>query len=331
MTVTFNHFGIIGAGAWGTALAITLAKAGRQVTLWAHEPNVVTAINQTHENAVYLKSVKLDDKIKAISNLADLATCDAWILATPAQHTREVVKQVAAVAGPIKPIIIATKGIEQGTTALMSDVIGSILPNYPIAILSGPTFAIEVAKGLPTALTLAIKDKVIGENLIRAMSTPSFRLYLTNDVLAAQLGGAIKNVLAVACGIISGRQMGENARAALMTRGLTEMIRLGKVLGGRPETLMGLSGLGDLVLTCSSAQSRNMSLGIALGQGRSLKDIVAERTSVSEGIYTASAALALAKKHTVEMPIVEAVDAVLNGADLESTIAKLLARPLKEE
>ena len=331
MTHNFNHFGIVGSGAWGTALALTLARAGHKVTLWAHEAGLVATINEKRENDLYLKGVKLGTAIKATSDFADLASCSAWILATPAQHTREIAKRLAAHAKK-QPIIIATKGIEQNSSLLISDVVTSEIPGCAIAVLSGPSFAIEIARSLPAALTLAIEDKMLGENLTKAMATPAFRLYLTNDVKGAQIGGAVKNVLAVACGIVAGRQLGENARAALITRGLAEMTRLGTALGGRIETLMGLSGLGDLVLTCSSSQSRNMSLGVALGQGRALKEILAERISVTEGIYTASAAATLAKKHKVDMPIVAAVDAVLSGhADIESAIAGLLARPLKDE
>jgi glycerol-3-phosphate dehydrogenase (NAD(P)+) len=332
MKGTFQHFGIIGAGAWGTALATALGGAGRDITLWAHEKELVASINQRHENSIYLKGVPLDPEVKATSNFTELAGCDAFILATPAQHTREIARQLAQAAGDEKPVIIAAKGIEQKGTALLSDVVAAEVPHAPIAILSGPSFAIEVARGLPTALTFAIRDKTLGENLVQAMVSPMFRLYLSDDVTGAQLGGAIKNVLAVACGIITGRKMGENARAALITRGLAEMMRLGLALGARAETLMGLSGLGDLVLTCSSAQSRNMSLGIALGQGQALADILAARVSVAEGVYTAAGANALAHKHKVEMPIVSAVDAVLNRkADIDTTIAGLLARPLKQE
>ncbi len=329
----FKNFGIIGAGAWGTAIATALIRTGRDATLWAYEADIVSAVNTQHENKTYLPGVKLDTALKATNNLQDLVACDALVIATPAQHTRAIVKQLKAVLGDKRiPLIIAAKGIEQTSMALLSDVIAQELPQAPIAILSGPSFAIEVAKGLPAALTLAIKDKDLGEQLLQAMANPTFRLYLTDDVIGAQIGGAVKNVLAVACGVIAGRNMGDNARAALITRGLTELTRLGIALGGKAETLMGLSGMGDLVLTCSSPQSRNMSLGMALGQGKKLSDILGARASVTEGVYTAAAALKLAQKHNVDMPIVASVDAVLNrGADIDVMIAGLLARPLKTE
>jgi glycerol-3-phosphate dehydrogenase (NAD(P)+) len=333
MVHDFQNFGVIGAGAWGTALATTLVRAGRKTLIWSHTDQVATAINTSHENKDYLPGIKLPQALAATSNLADMAGCEALIVASPAQHVREILQKLA-LSTPLSttPIILAAKGIEQGTSKLLSDVVAETLPNQPIAILSGPSFAHEVAAGLPAALTLAIADKQVGEKLAAAMSLPIFRLYQTSDIIGAQIGGAIKNVLAVACGVISGRQFGENARAALITRGLAEMMRLGVAMGGRAETLMGLSGMGDLVLTCSSTQSRNMSLGFALGQGQKLADILASRTSVSEGVYTASAALALAHRYKVEMPIVTAVDAILNhGAEIDRTITELLSRPLTLE
>ncbi len=333
MAQAFNHFGIIGGGAWGTALALALLRAGRDVRLWAFEPAVAESINRQHENKTYLPDIKLDPRLKATNNFADIAACDVWILVTPAQHTRAIAAELVKAAGESKaPVIIAAKGIEQKTSALLSDVVTATMPQHPVAILSGPSFAAEVANGKPAALTLAIKDAGLGEQLLQAMATPTFRLYLTDDVVGAQIGGAVKNVLAVACGVIEGRDMGENARAALITRGMAELVRLGVAMGGRAETLMGLSGMGDLVLTCSSPQSRNMSLGMALGQGKALADILASRASVAEGVTSAAATLALAQKHKVEMPIVAAVDAVLNRkADIDVLIAGLLARPLKTE
>jgi glycerol-3-phosphate dehydrogenase (NAD(P)+) len=333
MTNSFKHFGIVGGGAWGTALALTLLRADCRVTLWAHEADVVSDINRHHENKIYLPGVELNVALKATNALSDLAVCDVLVLVTPAQHLRAMAKQLQAVtAGKSQPLIIASKGIEETTSALLSDVIATELPHSPVAVLSGPSFAIEIAKGQPAALTLAVKDKALGDTLLQAMATPAFRLYLTEDVVGAQIGGAVKNVLAVACGIIAGRGMGDNARAALITRGLAELTRLGVAMGGSKETLMGLSGMGDLVLTCSSPQSRNMSLGMALGQGKALQDILASRASVTEGVYTAAAAYKLAQKHKVEMPIVASVDAVLNRhADIDAMIAGLLARPLKTE
>ncbi|MDD3287889.1 MAG: NAD(P)-dependent glycerol-3-phosphate dehydrogenase [Alphaproteobacteria bacterium] len=329
----FDNFGVIGGGAWGTALASALARAGRSVSIWAREAEVVEGINKTHENTTFLRGVKLDPAIKAVSSLGDVAGCDAWILVVPVQHTRDVCGQLNAfnASGDI-PIVICSKGVEQNTLALPSIIIQEIMPGHPLAVMSGPTFAVEIARGLPAAVTLACEDRALGEALSQAVSCRAFRPYYCDDVIGAQLGGAIKNVLAIACGIILGQNMGDNARAALITRGLAEVMRLGAAMGGKMETLMGLSGLGDLVLTCSSVQSRNMSLGVALGQGKSLADIIASRNSVTEGVYTAAAAVALAKKHKVDMPIVFAVDAILNhGAVIDDTIRELMARPLKLE
>jgi len=327
----FQHFGIAGAGAWGTALAVTLLRGGRDVSLWAHEKETVADINQHHENKVFLPGVKLDAGLKATTGLAALAGCDALILAVPAQHLRAIAKLLHK-AGGGAPAIIVAKGIEQNSLALLSEVAADEMPDRAVAILSGPSFAGEIARGLPAALTLAIRDQDLGQALAQAMALPQFRLYLSDDIIGAQIGGAVKNVLAVACGIATGKKMGDSARAALITRGLAELVRLGTAMGGRAETLMGLSGLGDLVLTCSSPQSRNMSLGMALGEGKSLEEILGSRKSVSEGVYTASAALELAKKHNVDMPVVMAVDAVLNRhADIDAMIAGLLARPLKPE
>ncbi len=333
MTTGFQHFGILGAGAWGTALAQTLARAGRDVTLWAHAPALADAMRQLRSNVTYLPGIALDAKIRPTSSLTELQDCNAWLIAVPAQHVRTICHRLVDAAALLPgPVILTSKGIEQNTGALLGDIVALELPQHPVAILSGPSFATEVANGLPAALTLAVKDAALGNALIKSMATPAFRLYLTDDVIGAQIGGAIKNVLAIACGITAGRAMGENARAAIVTRGLAEIIRLGIAAGGRPETLMGLSGVGDLVLTCSSMQSRNMSLGLALGQGKALADILAARSTVAEGVTTAAAALALAQKYGVDMPIITAVNAVLSqNADIDAMITGLLARPLKTE
>jgi glycerol-3-phosphate dehydrogenase (NAD(P)+) len=332
MIKSFQHIGVIGGGAWGTALAAVMRRAGREALLWAREAEVVEAINARHENKVFLPGITLDAGIKVTGKLADLAACDVFLLVVPAQHTREMCRQMTKALAGTTPIIVCAKGIEQDTAKLLSEIVGEELPGRKLAVLSGPSFAGEVARDLPTALTLATTDKTLGEKLVAAIGTKLFRLYLTDDVTGAQIGGAIKNVLAVACGIAAGCKLGENGRAALITRGLTEMMRLGAAMGARAETLMGLSGLGDLVLTCSSLQSRNMSLGAALGEGQALAAILKQRAGVAEGVTTAAAARALAQKHKVEMPIVTAVDAVLNkGAALVDTIEALLARPVKAE
>ncbi|MGE4351846.1 MAG: NAD(P)H-dependent glycerol-3-phosphate dehydrogenase [Bdellovibrionales bacterium] len=332
MTV-FQHFGVIGGGAWGTALAQALRRAGRDVTLWVREAELADAIQTKHENTFYLPGVALDDNIGATHDMAALAGCDAWLLVCPVQHMRGICAQLREIGAPqTLPIILCSKGIELGTLKWPSEIVAEALPGHPLAVLSGPSFAKEVALDQPTAVTLACAQEELGQSLCHAVGSLSFRPYYSPDVLGAQIGGAIKNVLAIATGIAAGCRMGENARAALMTRGLAEMMRLGRCLGAREETLMGLCGLGDLVLTCSSMQSRNMSLGAALGQGRSLTEIMEERNSVAEGVPTTAAAMALADLKGVEMPIVQAVDSILNhGAAVSDVILALLSRPLKAE
>jgi glycerol-3-phosphate dehydrogenase (NAD(P)+) len=323
---------IIGAGAWGTALALAARRAGNDVVIWAYEAEIVTAINDVHENTLYLPGVALDPAIRATADLAEAATADALLLAAPAQHMRTTIAPLAGHLPPATPLIVCAKGIEQETLALMSEAVAAVFPQNPVFILSGPTFAADVAAGRPTAVTLAGSDLAAAQVLADRLSSDRFRPYSGDDVIGAQIGGAIKNVLAIACGIAEGRGFGDNARAALVTRGLAELTRLCLDKGGRAETMMGLSGLGDLVLTCTSAQSRNYSLGLALGAGRTLAEILGERHSVAEGVYTASAAVALAKKLGIEMPIAAAVDAVLNkGADIDVVIEALLSRPLRAE
>ena len=330
MPSSFKHFGVVGAGAWGTALAIALNRAGRDVSLWAFEPELAAVLDKKRENTTYLPGVKLPDGIKISNDLADMAECNGIILATPAQHVREICKKLAPYVKQPASLIIAAKGIELTTHRLMSEVVAETLPKNPVYVLSGPSFAGEVARNLPAALTLA--SEWGAENLALAISSPTFRIYTTDDIIGTQIGGAVKNVLAIACGIVAGRKIGENARAALITRGLAEIVRLGIALGARAETLMGLSGLGDVALTWTSLQSRNMSLGYELGQGKDLSAILANRNNVTEGISTAAATLSLARRHGVEMPIVGAVDLILRGnADIDVVIAGLLARPLRNE
>lgn len=334
MTSHYSHFGVVGAGAWGTALAAAIVRSGRDVTLWAREPEVAQDIVQNRENAVYLKGIELPCGIHAVSELAGLTSCDAFVLAAPAQHTCGMVTQLVSgrILGSESPVILAAKGIVQQGACLLSEAVAPVLSNNPLAVLSGPSFAHEVARDLPMALVLACRDSQVGEALVEAMGRAAFRLYLSEDVVGAQLGGALKNVLAIACGIVTGREMGDNARSALVTRGLAEMTRLGRAMGANARTLAGLSGLGDVVLTCSSLQSRNMSLGVELGQGRRLDEVLGARVSVAEGVYSASAALELASRYQVEMPIVAAVHAILNeGAEIGATIQALLARPMRRE
>ncbi len=327
-----NTIGIVGAGAWGTALAATARRAGRNVVLWAHEPEVAGAINATRENPHYLPGVRLDCCARATTVLGEAAAADAVLLVTPAQHLRATCAALAPHWTAGKPAVICAKGIEQATGAMMTEVVEAELPGAAVAVLSGPTFAIEVARGLPTAVTLACADVGLGQALVEAIGTATFRPYLSDDLIGAEIGGAVKNVLAIGCGIVEGRGMGDNARAALITRGLAEITRLAVAKGGHPETLTGLSGLGDLILTASSTQSRNYSLGLALGEGRTLAEVLGSRRAVTEGVWTAGAVVAMAASQGIEMPICAAVDAVLNrGADLDDTIRGLLSRPFRTE
>ena len=328
-----DRIAIIGGGAWGTALALTARRAGRSVTLWAREAEVVAAINRDRVNPLFLPDVALDAGIGATTELSEAAaSADALLLVTPAQHLRALASALAPLLPAEAPLVICTKGIEEKSGALLSEVVAESLPRARLAILTGPTFAAEVARGLPTAVTLAVKDAALGRALIAALGTRSFRPYLSADPVGAQIGGAVKNVLAIACGVVVGRRLGDNARAALITRGLAEMVRLALAKGGQAETLMGLSGLGDLVLTCTSLQSRNFTLGVALGSGRELGEVLAERRSVAEGVSSAAAAAALARRLGVDMPITTAVDAILNrGADIDQSIERLLARPFRSE
>lgn len=324
--------GILGAGAWGTALAVTARRAGRNVVLWAHEPDVAAQIVALRENPRYLRGVPLDEGIRPTSDPAEVTAADAVLLVTPAQHLRTVCTQMAGLWRPGVPAVICSKGIEASSGKLMAEVVAEALPAAPVAVLSGPTFAIEVARGLPSAVTLACADATMGSQLVEAIGTATFRPYLSDDVVGVQVGGAIKNVLAIGCGIVEGRGLGDNARAALITRGLAELTRFAVAKGGRAETLMGLSGLGDLILTAASTQSRNYTLGLSLGEGRRLADILAERATVAEGVWTAGIVVREAEALGIELPICAAVDAVLNrGAAIDDAIGSLLSRPFRSE
>ncbi len=332
-TRSVQKVSVIGAGAWGTALASVAARAGRDVTLWAYEPDVAASITSAHENKMYLSGVPLDPAIKATSDLAQAVSgCDALLLVCPAQALRAVTTNLAPHLPDNTPVAVCAKGIEQSSGKLMTQVLDETLPRAIPAVLSGPSFAADVARGLPTAVTLACADEKTGTALIDAIGIPTFRPYLADDLVGAELGGSVKNVLAIACGIVEGKQLGASAAAALTARGFAELTRLGVALGARPETLAGLSGLGDLILTCGSRQSRNMSLGAALGEGRTLSDVLGERVSVAEGVATAPAVVALAKSVGVEMPICEAVASVVAGdTSVDDAIAELLSRPFKRE
>lgn len=324
-----DRIGIIGGGAWGTALATVTHRAGRDVKIWAREADVVTAINTLHENTPFLPGVPLAPEIRATVDLGEAADSDALVLVTPSQFLRATCEALSPHLDLAVPLVICAKGIEIASGALMNEVIEQTLAKRIVAVLSGPTFAVEVAREQPTAVTLACPDASVGDSLTKALATPQFRIYQSGDVVGAEVGGAVKNVLAIACGIVEGRGLGDNARAAIITRGLAEMARLSLAKGGRPETLMGLSGIGDLSLTCNAMQSRNFSLGVALGQGRTLSDILSERNSVAEGVDTAAAVNALAGQLRVDLPICLAVNAIVNNnAEMDAIIAGLLARPV---
>ncbi|MBK1664221.1 glycerol-3-phosphate acyltransferase [Rhodospirillum rubrum] len=333
MNQIIDHIAVIGGGAWGTALAQTSRRAGRRVTLWAREPEVARAINATHENPDFLPGVSLDPGLHATADLAEaLRGAEAVLVVCPAQALRPVLTTARPLWPGRAPMVICAKGVEQGSGARMSEVATAVLPEAPLAVLSGPTFAREVAEGRPTAVTLACADGALAEALVLALGTRTFRPYASTDVVGAEIGGAVKNVLAIACGVVEGLGLGDNARAALLTRGLAEITRLGRALGARSETLSGLSGLGDLILTATSMQSRNFSLGFALGQGRTLDQVLGERRSVAEGVHTASAVVALAARWAIEMPICAAIHGVLSGDhDVTSAIESLLSRPLRVE
>ena len=327
-----SKIGIIGAGAWGTALAMVSQRAGNEVVIQAHEKDVAASINGINQNLTYLKDFKLDKKIIATTDLSKATDADVVLIVTPAQFVRPVC-EIASKNWPSGvPAVICSKGIEQDSCALMSEVIGEVLPGKPIAVLSGPAFASEVASNLPTAVTLASDDETLAKVLMETLNNRFFRIYRSRDIIGTQIGGAVKNVLAIACGIIEGLNLGSNAKSALITRGLVEITRLGMAKGAQAETFYGLSGLGDLTLTCNAMQSRNFSLGFALGQGKKLQQIIEERISVTEGVYTASTMVKLAGRLNVNLPICSAVDRVLNhGESIDSAINTLLVRPLKVE
>jgi glycerol-3-phosphate dehydrogenase (NAD(P)+) len=327
----FASVAVIGAGAWGTALAQVAAAAGRDTTIWAREAEAVASINDTKENSLFLPGIPLNPRLRATGDLGEAAQADLVLAAPPAQHMRATLRALR----PHRrdgPVVLCAKGVERGTLALMTDVIAEELPEAQPAVLSGPGFAKDVARGLPTATTIACLDSDLAARIVAAIGLPTFRPYVVDDLVGAEIGGAVKNVIAIACGMAEGRKLGDGARAALITRGFAELTRLGVAMGGRAETLAGLCGLGDLVLTCASLTSRNTSLGAALGEGRALKDILAERRSVAEGVESAPAVMALAAKHGVEMPICAAVDAIVaDRISIDEAIAALLSRPFRAE
>lgn len=322
--------GIVGAGAWGTALAQTVASDGTPALIWAREAEVVESINRAHENPLFLPGVALSQGVRATGALRDLSQCDLWLVVTPAQHMRSIIAAAPCQGGSV--LVLCSKGIEATTGLLVADVARAVAPGCRLAVLSGPSFAGEVARGKPTAVTLAAADMELARTLADRLARPFFRPYLSDDVIGAEIGGAVKNVLAIACGVVVGADLGESARAALIARGFAEMTRFAVARGGRAETLAGLSGLGDLVLTCGSPQSRNMALGIALGKGVPVAEALSGKLSIAEGAATAPVLVSEARRLGVEMPISEAVARLLSGeSSVADAITRLLSRPLKAE
>ena len=321
--------GVIGGGAWGTALAQVVAANDGDTLLWALEDEVIAAVNRIHRNPIYLPDVELHPSIRATGNFSELADRDAWLVVTPAQHMRAILERMPC---PGTALVLCSKGIEESSGALLHEVAKEVCSESPVGVLSGPTFAHEVAAGLPTAVTLAAEDLGLAERLRDRIARPTFRIYVSGDVAGAEIGGAVKNVLAIACGVVDGKGLGQNARAALVARGFAEMTRFGLACGAKRETLSGLSGLGDLVLTCSSTSSRNYSLGVGIGEGRSAAELLSNRKTVAEGAFTAPVLARVSREKGIDMPIVSAVDALIAGrANVEQVLDELLSRPPRPE
>ena len=322
---------VVGAGAWGTALALVAANLGRKVTLWAREADVVASVNGAHENKRFLPGVTLPSSLAATGTLSECAASEAILVVTPAQHLRATLVALRNSIKPGTPVVICAKGIEGNSGALLSEVLTEVLPDAEPAMLSGPSFARDVAMGKPTAVTIAARGS-IARRLQATLNAPTFRTYASDDIVGVALGGAAKNVYAIACGMVEGEGLGESARAALLARSFAELMRLGVALGAKGETLMGLSGLGDLVLTATSKTSRNFALGVALGRGASLKDASGEGKPLAEGAFTAPALVARGKREGVELPVAEAVADVIAGKlDVKRAAERLLARPVGKE
>ena len=326
---SYRNFGVIGGGAWGTALAQLLAADGAPVRLWAREADVVAAINAEHRNPVFLPGAALSDSLTATSALTDMAACDALLVVVPVPFLRAVLAELPAGDAPL---IFCSKGMEAGSFAFPIDMARELAPQRPHAVLSGPTFAHEVAAGLPTAITLAAADPDLAAAIAGAIARPHFRPYVSTDVIGSEIGGAIKNILAIACGIVDGAGLGLNARAALISRGFAEMTRFGLARGAQAETLAGLAGLGDLVLTCTSSNSRNFALGQGLGRGDDAATLMADRRTVAEGAFSAPVIAAAARADGIDMPICDTVARLVAGETrVADAIHALLSRPLRSE
>ncbi len=327
-----SRISVIGAGSWGTALAQVVARQDRDVMLWARNPETVQEINTSHTNTAYLGNIPLSQNIKATQTLEVAMHSEILLMVTPAQSMRSILQMMKPSIKADQKLVLCSKGLERDTSLLLSDISHQILPHTPVAILTGPNFATEIAAGKPAATTLACTDEAIGRTIQDALACPFFRPYLTHDIIGAQIAGALKNVIAISCGIAHGLQMGESARASLVTRGLAEIARLGVKMGGETETFLGLCGVGDMMLTCSSEQSRNFSLGYAMGQGQTLEEIQKASTSLAEGVFTAKAAVNIANKYGIDMPICLAVHKCLNeGLSLDHVMQDMLNRPVGHE
>ena len=330
-TSSYEKIGVIGGGAWGTALALVAAEAGRKTLIWARESDVVEGINRDHNNARFLPGIALPATLRATGDLAEAAKADALLLVVPAQHLRTSLQALAPLIADGMPLVLCAKGIERGSGKLLPEVLAEAAPKAQAAILSGPSFARDVAEGLPTAITIAARPD-IAQALQASLAHAQFRPYASDDVTGVALGGAAKNVYAVGCGIADGLGLGESARAALLTRSFAELSRLGDALGAKAETLMGLSGLGDLVLTASSPSSRNFTFGLKLGRGTPMTELRAPGVPLAEGVETAPALAARARRHNVELPIADTIAAVLDGAlPAGQALERLMSRPLRPE
>jgi glycerol-3-phosphate dehydrogenase (NAD(P)+) len=327
-----KSIGIIGGGAWGTALAQVQAVAGRNPVLWAREAAVVNAINNDGENTPFLPGVELHRNVRATSDLVEAMASDILLLVVPAQYMRAILRDAGRNTLKEKFLVLCSKGIEIETGELLSEIVRKVVPSANIAVLTGPTFAREIAQGLPAAVTIATSDIAQARDLAASLGSKTFRPYASDDVTGAEVGGAVKNVLAIACGIVAGKKYGDSARAALLTRGMSEMMRMALALGGKRETLMGMCGLGDLVLTANSMQSRNFSLGFALGEGKKLEDIMSARTAVTEGVHTARAVMKLIRELKIDLPVMTAIHGLLHeGLSVDNVISDLLSRPFGDE